>query len=99
MNNNNYGGIIGAGVIGIVLIISGAWLPLANDWRWGLILMGVCVILALVAGAVFKFSWVIGVFCAAAALIALLFALQSFSNAISPKPQALIPMLSKWLPL
>jgi hypothetical protein len=82
------GGYAGAGVIAILLIILGAWLPLSSDWKWALVLTGICIIFALVAGATFSSSWVVGVAFGVAAVVVFGFALNAFSNAINPEPQA-----------
>ncbi|MCX6010903.1 MAG: hypothetical protein NT134_01360, partial [Chloroflexi bacterium] len=92
-------GIVGVGVVAILLIIIGAWLPLPHDWKWGLILAGIGILLALVAGATFSASPIVGTVFGIAALVVFGFALKAFSNAISPKPQALIPMPTMLLSL
>jgi hypothetical protein len=90
-----YGGIVGVGVIGIFLIIIGAWLPIPHDWKLGFILLGICIILGLLAGATFTLHWAVGLVFLAAAVIVFLFALKAFSNAINTKPLAMIPMPTK----
>ena len=96
MNSGN-GGIVGVGIIGILLIIIGAWLPLPHDWKWGFILLGICVLLGLLAGATFTLHWAVGTVCGVATLIVFLFALRYFSNAINAEPQTIAPVLKQWL--
>lgn len=96
-SGSGYGGIVGVGVVAILLIIIGAWLPLSPDLKWALVLTGIGLLLALVAGVTFSSSWIVGVVFGVAALVVLLFALHAFSNAISPKAQTLIPMPTKSL--
>ena len=95
--NGNNGGIVGVGVIAILLILVGALFPLPPDWKWGFILSGIGLLFALVAGATFSSSAIVGAVFGVAAFACFGFALNAFSNAINPKPQALIPMLAKSL--
>jgi hypothetical protein len=85
------GGIVGVGVVAILLIILGAWLAPTSDWKWALVLTGIGILLALVAGATFNSSWVIGVVFGVAALVVFGFALRAFSHAINPEPQTATP--------
>lgn len=89
--NSGYGGIVGVGVVALLAILIGALFPLPPDWKWGLILSGVGILLALVAGATFSSSAIVGAVFGIASLIVFVFALRAFSNAISPKPQTLVP--------
>jgi hypothetical protein len=92
---SGYGGIVGVGVVAAFLILIGALLPLSTDWKWGFILTGIGILLALVAGATFSSSRIVGAVFGVAAVIVFVFALRAFSNAISPKPQTLIPTPAK----
>lgn len=85
--NNGYGAIVGVGVVAIMLILIGALFPLPPDWKWGLILTGIGIILALIAGATFTSSPIVGGVFGIAALIVFGFALKAFSNAINPIEQ------------
>ena len=90
--NSGNGGIVGVGIIGVFLIIIGAWLPLSHDWKWGLILLGISILLGLLSGATFSMHWAVGLVFLVAAVVVFSFALRALSNAISPKPQTMIPM-------
>jgi hypothetical protein len=87
-----YGGIVGVGVVALLLIVLGSWLAPSSDWKWALVLTGVGIILALVAGVTFSHSWVVGAVFGVAALVVFGFALNAYSNAIEPQPQTLLPM-------
>jgi hypothetical protein len=58
---------------------------------------GIGIIFALIAGATFTSSWVVGVAFGIAALIVFGFALKDFSNVISPKPQTIVPTIATLL--
>lgn len=82
------GGIVGVGVIAVIILLVGALFPLPPDWKWALVLTGIGIIFALIAGATFSSSAIVGLVFGVAALICFGFALNAFSNAISPKPQS-----------
>lgn len=51
---NNFGGTIAVGLLGIILILTAVLFPLSTDWKWFLSLTGVCIILLLIAGALWN---------------------------------------------
>jgi hypothetical protein len=89
-NNTNLGGFVGVGVIAIMLILLGLIIP-EPSWKWGFLLSGIGTICALIAGAVFRSSTIVGVAFGIGAVVLFGIALRSFSIAINPTQQTLIP--------
>jgi len=87
MANNsggNFGGIIAIGLIGAVFILTAILFPLSNDWKWFLVLIGVCIVLLLVAGSLWNTAFIFSCIIFALALIVGVVAFYFFQKASRP---------------
>jgi len=93
----NFGAIIGVGIVAILMIIIANMLGLPHHMIMGMIFTALSILLFLVAGAVFSHSWIFGLIVGGIALAVLLYAMHEFSISEPAKQGLLLPPISQLL--